>query len=290
MHNSTDKEIPSETSPDTSTLAQNIISLLNKTTAIDWNGLYSAASTLAGAISKITQSSSAIVSNLSHILTDLSNRVQQAHLSAYTDEDKKKLTEAFRIWGAYGWTFHPDTPWHLFFNAPLNQKDAHLLMQPYCKTSNINLLFDKIFMESKVRLTDFNDAKKNFENRNYKSCALMLFSLIDGIYLRIQPSTDTNKQWRRVGTRGIDRLKNSLDESKQNQWVFQQLLTINLVSCLYTFYEPYHGFKNEPQNIINRNFIMHGMGHRKVLRRDCIQLFLLYYNVLIQTRDIPYRR
>ena len=72
--------------------------------------------------------------------------------------------------------------------------------------------------------------------------------------------------------------------------VFPATLTINLISCLYIFYESHQGFQNEPQNVINRNFIMHGMGHRKVLRRDCIQLFLLYYNVLIQTRDIPYHR
>ena len=271
--------------------AQRVINMIDKTTSsIDWNGMCNAASILANSISNIVQSSNTIAENLTRVLTTLSNRVQQAHLTAYTTEDKQKLIESFRIWGTYGWTFHPDAPWNFFFTAPSSPKNANLLMQVYCKTANINSLLDKISVEQRVRSIDFNIAKSNFQNRNYKSCALMLFSLIDGVYLRTQPSSDANKQWRRVGTRGIDRLRNSLNESEQNQWFFQQLLTINLISCLYIFYEPHQGFQNEPQNVINRNFIMHGMGHRKVLRRDCIQLFLLYYNVLIQTRDIPYHR
>lgn len=31
---------------------------------------------------------------------------------------------------------------------------------------------------------------------------------------------------------------------------------------------------------MNRNFVDHGMLHRKVRRIDCIQLFLVYYNFL----------
>lgn len=32
---------------------------------------------------------------------------------------------------------------------------------------------------------------------------------------------------------------------------------------------------------MNRNFVDHGMLHRKVRRMDCIQLFLAYYNFLM---------
>lgn len=269
-------------------LAKNIASLVNKTTSVNWDGLVNSASIFANAISKVVQSSSTVVENLAQILTNLSNNIRQIHLSAYTDEEKQKLIDAFCAWGNYGWTFHPDAPWNFYFTTPSTPANAHLLIKPYCNAKNITSLFDKISAESRVHLDDFNTAKELFLNRSYKSCAQMLFSLIDGVYLRIQPSVDANNQWRKVGTNGIIRLKKTLNESEQNHLFFQQLLTINLISCLSTFYKSCNSFKNEPSTI-NRNFIMHGMGHRRVLRRDCIQLFLLYYNVLVQTRDIPYR-
>lgn len=269
-------------------LAQNMVSLFTKSVSINLNGLINSASIFAESISKIVQSSSTIVESFSHVLSDLSDTIRQVHLSAYTDEEKQKLIDAFSTWGNYGWTFHPDAPWKFFFTAPSNQSNANALIQPYCKAQNITSLLDKISAESRVHLNDFSTARELFLNRNYKPCAQMLFSLIDGVYLRIQPSVDERNQWRKAGTNGINRLSKTLNESEQNQWFFQQLLTINLISCLSTLYKSYSSFKNEPSSI-NRNFIMHGMGHRKVLRRDCIQLFLLYHNVLIQTRNMPYR-
>lgn len=289
MDNCNDKENLSVESSGLSTLAKNIASLVSKSPSINWDSVFNATSILSDAISRVVQSSNTVAENLSRILTKLSDNIQQIHLSAYTDEEKQTLIDAFSAWGNYGWTFHPDAPWKFFFTAPSNQSNANALIQPYCKAQNITSLFDKISTEARVHLDDFNIVKELFLSRNYKPCAQMLFSLIDGVYLRIQPSVDEKNQWRKVGKSGINRLKTSLTESEENQWFFQHLLILNLVSCLQTFYKPYNGFKNEPPTVINRNFIMHGMGHRKVLRRDCIQLFLLYYNVLVQTRGIPYR-
>lgn len=205
-------------------------------------------------------------------------------------EELEQYVSSYKQWGSYGWTAPPDMPFFLFASAPQNQKTANSTFAPYCKNSYLYSLFEKIASESRVHLSDFNVAKQCFLQKNYKSCAQMLFSLIDGVYLRIQPSINENNQWRKAGKQGVTRLKSTLDKSTQEQWLFRQLLNINLTSCLYALYESHQGFQNEPINIINRNFIMHGMGHRKVLHRDCVQLFLLYYNMLVRTRAIPYRR
>lgn len=53
----------------------------------------------------------------------------------------------------------------------------------------------------------------------------------------------------------------------------------NVFSCLNEVFEDANDFKQQPL-IINRNFIDHGMLHRKVCKKDCIQIFLLYYNLL----------
>ena len=44
-----------------------------------------------------------------------------------------------------------------------------------------------------------------------------------------------------------------------------------------TFFDHGNDFKIQPE-VINRNFVTHGMLHRNVSRRDCIMLFLLLYN------------
>ena len=43
-------------------------------------------------------------------------------------------------------------------------------------------------------------------------------------------------------------------------------------------------FVKEP-DVINRNFVGHGMNRRKVRRKDCIQLFLALYNVVDMTEE-----
>ncbi len=61
-------------------------------------------------------------------------------------------------------------------------------------------------------------------------------------------------------------------------------LHFDSVSCI----SAWHGrdFKRQP-DIVNRNFIDHGMLHRNVTKRDRIQIFLLYYN-LLEILDIVY--
>ena len=44
-------------------------------------------------------------------------------------------------------------------------------------------------------------------------------------------------------------------------------------------FEKGNDFRKQPE-VLNRNFLDHGMLTRKVTRKDCVQLFLLYYNIL----------
>lgn len=61
--------------------------------------------------------------------------------------------------------------------------------------------------------------------------------------------------------------------------VFSYLAREGLFYALDVFYKGGDDFKEQP-DIMNRNFVDHGMLHRKVRRIDCIQLFLVYYNFL----------
>ena len=53
----------------------------------------------------------------------------------------------------------------------------------------------------------------------------------------------------------------------------------NILACFNTVFADAEDFRKRPV-VINRNFVDHGMMTKKVIRKDCVQLFLLYYKKL----------
>ena len=75
-------------------------------------------------------------------------------------------------------------------------------------------------------------------------------------------------------------------EKDINKKVYLLFSYQNVYACLMKVFEDGGDFKKQPE-VINRNFVDHGMLHRDVTKRDCIQIFLLYYN-LLEFLDIVY--
>lgn len=88
-----------------------------------------------------------------------------------------------------------------------------------------------------------------FEQKKYKSCALLLFSLIDAKRICFQKRFHDNGQIQ-VGT-----------------------------GAIRYFERRYPNFADIP-HIINRHFVAHGMTVKPVCKKDCIRLFYLYFNLL----------
>ena len=66
--------------------------------------------------------------------------------------------------------------------------------------------FDSV---EKIKRSDFEEAIKDFDNRCYKSCAMMLYSLIDGRLIRLQGGPKTEKE-NLESAKKTKRLKESL--------------------------------------------------------------------------------
>lgn len=54
---------------------------------------------------------------------------------------------------------------------------------------------------------------------------------------------------------------------------------LNYSSFMNTLFESARGFRDEP-GTLNRNFLHHGMSKRKVLKKDCLKLFVAYHKTL----------
>ena len=133
----------------------------------------------------------------------------------------------------------------------------------------------------KIQIQDYEEAIFNFKNKKYKSCAMILLSLIDAKLIRMQRKEDRNKGRRSTGFSAIKNIEKRIDaEENIEKKLLLFLLYKNLFACLKEIFANGDDFKTQPI-LANRNFVYHGMLHRNVCKRDCIQLFLLYYNFLM---------
>lgn len=252
-------------------------------------------------ITSITSVVPSFVSSLQKIQSSLSSIVSSIDWNALTipwltEEEKQKRIDVYRRWGAYGWTVFPHVPYKelkLFREDPGSRTEANKKALSYFRTQKQMDTFWKEFDRlGKVRQCDFQEAIKDFDNRCYKSCAMVLYSLIDARLIRLQGGPKENveepqakskkKRYRYSGAAASGKIKKKyieVHEKDLERMFFNNLSRENLFCAIDVLYENGDDFRIQPE-IMNRNFVDHGMLHRKVRRMDCIQLFLAYYNFL----------
>lgn len=188
----------------------------------------------------------------------------------------------FLAWANWGWSVIGSAPVSFHLTVPKTKERADSLAMEFFRTNEqINAMFDETIKYDNCKLTDYQEAINNFKTENYKSCALMLFSLIDGLLINIM---ETDK--RGPGMKSIDNFDRLLQEKDEIVKGFaSRHWYISAIACLKEIYKRLNHFTVEP-SIINRHEIVHGMGKWKVTNKDCIQLFLLYHNILYLIKRI----
>ena len=131
-----------------------------------------------------------------------------------------------------------------------------------------------------VKKSDLTEAISCFNAKHYKSCAMILFSLIESKLIRVQDVDPTHEKWRKVSKGAVEKVMKMTDDHISEEALFSTLRQANLASALAKVFEGGDDFKKQPI-VINRNFLLHGMLHRRVLKRDCIQLFLILHSTVI---------
>ncbi len=216
----------------------------------------------------------------------IDNYSQKITIPSISEERKKQLLESHRIWGSYGWTFSPDGELDDLFCTIENDKKAADKKALHC-IKNTEKIFNSIYSHKRVKKSDFSEAVNDFNDKRYKSCALLLFSLIDAQLIRFQRKKETQGKRREVGLGAIKKAKERIGIANHNDWFFLAMFYENLFACLKKYFADGNNFKNEP-DIINRNFLNHGMSTKRVRKKDCLQLFLLYCNML-DMLDMEYK-
>lgn len=210
------------------------------------------------------------------ITENLANIAKTLTIPELSEEAKERLRASYEAWGKFAWTLPPDAPIRMFRQAPESLKDANESMRKYIGEKSISECFTHM-REMNIRKDDLEEAIADFNDKRYKSCAMILFGLIEGKLIRLQGRSDT---WRKVGDKAAEEFykKMSAKISDENGPFFYLLRVINVFSALQVIFANGDNFKKQPQ-ILNRNFVDHGMLHRRVGRRDTVQLFYILYNL-----------
>lgn len=210
------------------------------------------------------------------ILQSISESLQYIHIPELSDERKKELLESYKNWGKFGWTVPPHADIGCFNYCPKTLIEADKAAMQYCSKADMRTLFSEI---EKVctRKKDIREAISCYNSRQYKACALILFSIIDSRLIRLQRK---NTEKYSVGAGAVAKYKDIVEQQTSDSGkLFLSLSYANLFPCLFTVFEDTKNFSKKT-TVINRNYLDHGMSYKTVRKKDCIKLFLLLYNLL----------
>lgn len=197
-----------------------------------------------------------------------------------SEERKQELIKVYALWGTYGWTMSPFANEKSVFECKVvDKKTADSIAVKQYTEQKMKEIFEDTRNCKRLKKMDFEEAVFDYKSKQYKSCALVLFSLIDAILIRLQKRSDLGERGRKVGLKAVNEVKKRTETDVDTRVFLTAIRCKSVFACLERMFESGKDFKKQP-DVINRNFLDHGMMTRKVSRKDCIQLFLLYYNIL----------
>lgn len=182
-------------------------------------------------------------------------------------------------WAEYGWVIGDSLfKLDLWKHIPQTQAEADKICLHYIKRKELIQVWQDTTPVLPNHWNTFREARICFENKCYIACASLLISLIDGTL--ISSKANNQQENRKTGSVAQKRISDEIlkDDTYRLPGLFHWEL-INLDTYIRLVFERANNFTNEPPRI-NRNFLHHGMNKRRVLRKDCIKLFLAYKRVL----------
>lgn len=196
--------------------------------------------------------------------------------------------------GELGWTAVPDTCFDSYMDCPVGDYEkADEYFLKLLEDDVVESLFSEIVsISDSESLDDVLEAIAEYRNGRFKSSALIVFCLIDGVLIRnhkdevleMYKQTDQYKrrQRRPVGEAAAKSIAEFFGHNTPASFHFYHY--VGLKSCLTKLFADAEDF-SIPEYPINRNMLSHGMLKRKVEKKDCLQLFLLFRNLIMYIND-----
>ena len=165
------------------------------------------------------------LSESAHRMSEIiSESVQRIRIPDLSEERKQEIIEAHKLWGSYGWTMNPcENAKKIFEYMPTDKKSADTIALKQCPGQKMKQIFEIISETRRVKKADFEEAVFDYNHRQYKSCALILFSLVDAVLIRLQKKSDLKGKRREVGSRAVSKAKTRTETDINVLWILYAL-------------------------------------------------------------------
>lgn len=204
---------------------------------------------------------------MSEYITSISAEIVERFKEIYGDGIK-----GYEEWASYGWTFSPSVDYSLFKNAPHSLEEANATMLKYLTEQEIDNIRHSLEVAG-ANIEELNEAYNCYKQGMYKSCALLLFGLIDSkTYSYGLPGRNGTA----VGS-GFAKLQ---IKNKEYDDIILQGILVNVLKAIEKIFSFGNDFKDE-MTVINRNYLAHGMTKRNISQLECFQIWCLAYSTLV---------
>ena len=203
-------------------------------------------------------------------------------------EIRQKKRAAYKRWAEFGWSCHPNIE---FSEIPPESSEIadQFVMQELENYGVDNFIEELSQMVVPNQNEDFESAVFNFKHGYFRTCARVIFSLIDREFIIRQPKEvrpNGKPKQRELAKGAAEIFRKTLDEPETAEKILNRVPRFfyrceNMFYAVITIFESANDFRDEDKTVgLNRNFVDHGMSQRQATKKHCLQLFLLYYNVL----------
>ena len=194
----------------------------------------------------------------------------------------EEYIESYKVWGKYGWSLNTTVNKKFFVNCPESLEKSDLLMQQYCNEDEVSSLLSAL-NNTDINKKDLDEAHFAFTHKKYKSCAMLLFSLIDKQLINMEFINENGNI--KTGCSAICALKKNGEKTYKDGSYLVYLQYILIMYCLIELFQNYPNFQKEPK-VVNRNFLIHGMCERDITEIDCFKILCALYSLAVVYPDL----
>lgn len=218
---------------------------------------------------EFSQSIQTALKELSEQISSIDKRILQFAAS----EEYKNALE----WGKYGWAYIDEIPEDkTYYKKVSNEKEADELIIDYLTDNVIEQIKNRIssYLLKSYQKKIYDESIICFYEEKYRSCILLLFSIIDSLIISSQPVSGKDRDL-------AGKIAWKLNQAKElkHDSIFAYLIFSIDIKALLQIFGRGNDFVGPLPNIINRNWISHGMYPLEVSKEDCIKVLSLLYGI-----------
>ena len=189
------------------------------------------------------------------------------------------IQEASKKWALYRWI--PSLPEYDVsdfidnINTPNSQDEADNIMLGKIDEKTFNQLVDYIsehISQYGQNINAFSEAIECYNNSLYIACVLLLYSIIDSIFIKSQKMPKKSEPRRCLANKAV---KNRINEEKSKYSIIAYS-TKNVIEDLFK-----DAVDFTIDDGLNRNMLSHGMTDYNPNATDCLKLIVLLYNIYL---------